>query len=265
MSVQTSIVIINHDSGGMLAKMLAALQLQEAITCEVIVVDAHSRDDSVATVKQQFPEVKLIEMSHNRGWAAAANRGVGQAVGDVIVVCHADIIAPIHNLVDLADQVREGSTRRIAAMVPRLINAHGNELPFVGRLPGPASNTLGLLNPSSVRRLYLPSLDHVADHEWAILPCVAFNAELLQKVGDFDERFSLYYADADICLRLHERSYRIGISRNIRVAHLAEPRTLDVEDARRMRKDHERYINKHRPAWERGVASLYGMLKKNAG
>jgi GT2 family glycosyltransferase len=265
MSVQTSIVIINHDSGPVLAKMLTALQLQQALTTEVVVVDSHSRDDSVVQVKLQFPSVRLIEMSHNRGFAAAANRGLREALGDVVVVCHADIIAPVFNLMELADQVREGAGKRIAMMVPRLIDAHGSELPFVGRLPGLSQNTIGLFNPSMVRRLYVPSLDHVADHEWSILPCAAFNVELLQKIGDFDDRFFLYYADTDVCLRMHDREYRIGISRNIRVAHLAKSQPPNADHARLMRKDHERYITKHRPAWERGWVSLYGMLHKNAG
>jgi N-acetylglucosaminyl-diphospho-decaprenol L-rhamnosyltransferase len=265
MSVQTSIVIINHDSGPTLAKMLTALQLEQALTTEIIVVDAHSRDDSVPTIKQQFPTVRLIQMPHNRGWAAAANRGMRDALGDVVIVCHADIIAPIFNLLEMSDQVREGAGKRVAMMLPRLIDAQGSELPFVARLPGLSQNTIGLFNPSMVRRLYVPSLDHVADHEWAILPCAAFNAELLQKIGEFDDRFFLYYADADLCLRIHEREYRIGISRNIRVAHLSKSEPLNTDHVRLMRKDHERYIQKHRPAWERGWVSLYGMLHKNAG
>ena len=265
MSVQTSILIVNHNSGAALAKMLGALQLDEALTTEVIVVDAGSRDDSVAKVKQQFPTVRLIETSQSKGFPASVNRGLRDALGDVVVICHADIVAPIFNLVELADQVREGAGRRIAMMLPRLIDARGNELPFVGRLPGLSQNTIGLFNPSMVRRLYLPTLDHVADHEWSILPCAAINAELLQKIGEFDPRFFLYYADADLCLRIHQRDYRIGISRNIRVAHLARSEARDAEHLQLMRKDHERYITKHRPAWERGWVSLYGMLHKNAG
>jgi GT2 family glycosyltransferase len=265
MSVQNSVIVINDNSGKNLSRMLAALKMQEALTTEVIVVDCASADDSAAMVKADFPTVRLIQMKSNRGWAAAANKGLHDALGDVAVICHADIIAPIHNLIELADRVRAGLSKRIAAAVPVLLGADKQEAAFVGRLPGLASNTFGLLNPAGVRKTYRPTLDHVADHEWALLPCAAFNTEILQKIGNFDERFTDYYADTDVCLRLHERGYRIAILRDVKVAHLDAHDDISPDALKRMRADHQRYIGKHRPAWERGMVSLYGMLRKNAG
>jgi N-acetylglucosaminyl-diphospho-decaprenol L-rhamnosyltransferase len=262
MSVQNSIVVVNHNAGSALMKMLSALRMEEAITCEVIVVDVASRDESASHAKMRFPSIRVRETRHNRGWAEAANRGLRDALGEVVVVCHADIVASIHDLIELADRVREGAVRRLAVMLPTLVDSHGHPLPFVGRLPGLASSTIGLFSPAGVRKLSLPSLEHVADHEWAILPCAAFNATVLDKMGSFDERFLRYYADADVCLRVHERSYRIGISRDIRVMHLPEKAEPGEDDLQLMRADHERYIAKHRPAWERGLVSVYEKLKK---
>jgi GT2 family glycosyltransferase len=265
MSVQNSVIVINRNSGKNLARMLAAMQMQEALTTEVIVVDCASTDGSIDVARTDFPTVRLIEMKSDRGFSAAANRGLHDALGEVVVVCHADIIAPSHNLVEMADRVRAGGSKRIAAAVPVLLDAGKQEMPFVGKLPGLASNTFGLLNPAAVRKVYLPSLDHVADHEWTLLPCAAFNTEILQKIGNFDERFTDYYGDTDICLRLHERGYRIAILRDVKVAHLGAHDDSSPEALKRMRQDHQRYIAKHRPAWERGMVSLYGMLRKNAG
>ena len=62
MSVQNSVIVINHDSGKNLARMLSALKMEEALTTEVIVVDAASTDDSASIVKTHFPTVRLIPM-----------------------------------------------------------------------------------------------------------------------------------------------------------------------------------------------------------
>src|SRR5690349_14485682 len=105
MSVQNSVIVINRNSGKNLARMLAAMQMHEALTTEVIVVDCASTDDSAAVVRTDFPTVRLVEMKADRGWSAAANRGLRDALGEVVVVCHADIIAPVHNLVEMADRV----------------------------------------------------------------------------------------------------------------------------------------------------------------
>src|SRR5688572_20537391 len=136
MPVQNSIVIVNFDNATGLRRMLANLKMEESTASEVIVVDNASGDDSAAVVKRDFPHVKLVRREKNKGFAVGANRGIRQALGDVVVVCHSDVLADVHVLAELADRVREGATRRVVAAVPRVIDARGGEQPFVGELPG---------------------------------------------------------------------------------------------------------------------------------
>src|SRR3954454_5194850 len=134
MAVENSIVITNFNTKDALAKMLKALELEHATTSEVIVVDSASFDGSAAMVRERFPIVEVIELKENRGWPAAANAGLNRALASTVVLCHSDIIAPIHNVLELADKVREGEGRRIAAVLPQLVDREGDPLPMVGRL-----------------------------------------------------------------------------------------------------------------------------------
>src|SRR5262245_31475695 len=214
MAVQNSVVIINHNSKDALTKLLANLAVGQAVTSEVIVVDSGSFDGSADLVHEDFPTVRLIRLEDNLGFSAASNRGFADATGQVIVFCHADIVAEIHQLAELADRVREGEEARVVAALPRLTREDGAELPLVGSLPGLGAAMLGMFTPSVSRGCEIPVLDHVADNEWAQMPCAAINADILQKLGGFDERFFVYYADADLCARLHEKSLRIAIRRD---------------------------------------------------
>jgi GT2 family glycosyltransferase len=267
MAVENSIVVTNCNTKDSLAKMLTAMELEHATTSEVIVVDSASFDGSADMMRERFPTVQLIELKENRGWPAAANAGLSRALAATVVLCHSDIIAPIHNLVELADKVREGEGRRIAAALPQLVDREGKPLPMVGRLPGIGMGALSVFNPGLARKRSLPSLDHVQDHEWATLACCAFNAEMLAKAGEFDERFFQYYADADMFTRLHEKLYRIAIRRDVHVVHTGDNPNEPVSTAaaRMMRKDQEKYFAKHRPGWQQGVLKLSGKLKKDAG
>ena len=271
MAVQNSIVVINYNSKDALAKMLAALDLEHATTSEVIVVDSGSFDGSADFIRERYPTINLVQLPENRGWAAAANKGIAQAIAEIVVLCHADIVAPIHNLVELADKVREGAGRRIVAALPKLVDGDGAELPMVGRLPGIGSGAIGVFTPRFARRMETPSLDHVQDHQWASLACAAIDGGAVMKVGGFDERFFLYYADADLFARLHEKSYRISIRRDVSVVHTGDnpDESLPPHLARLMRKDQQKYFEKHRPGWEQGVlkldSKLFGLLKKDAG
>ena len=268
MAVLNSIIIVSHNHGAALPAMLASLKTEESSTSEVIVVDNASFDGSVETVAERFPQVRLIRSSKNRGFAAAAQRGINEAQGSIAVICHSDLLVEMHALAELADRVREGAGRRVVAAVPRLIGRDGVEQPGVGRLPGIGRGMIGVFNPSAARRCYLPQLDHVADHEWTTLVCLAIDCDQLARLGSLDSRFFLYYADADLCQRIHDKSYRIVIHRDLAVVHCgASPNDPQPDHLRRiMRKDQQRYFEKHRPAWEQKLLNvdqkIYRLLKR---
>ncbi|HEY7086853.1 MAG TPA: glycosyltransferase family 2 protein [Tepidisphaeraceae bacterium] len=254
--VQNSVVIVSCNKKKALWALLKSLKIEEATTSEVIVVDSASFDGSADMVAEDFPQVQLIRCGHNRGFASAAGRGIAKAMGQAIVLCHGDIVAEIHTLVELADRVRMGSSsassQRVVAAVPRIVGVDGAEQPSVGRLPGLGRGMIGVFNPSVARKCYTSSLDHVADHEWTTLTCMAIDAEALTRIGSLDPQFFLYWADADLCQRIHDRGYRIAIRRDVKVTHTGRSPNDPLPDELRrlMRRDQRRYFAKHRPAWE---------------
>ena len=270
MSVQNSIIIVTHNSKEKLLKLLANLAVSEAVACEFIVVDSASFDGSAELIEEDFPTIRLIRLQDNRGFSVAANRGFAEAIGDVVIFCHADIVTESHALIELADRIREGADNRVVAAVPRLVDANRHELPLVGPLPGLGRAISNMFVPSASRGCEPAALDHVADHEFAQMPCVAIDAEVLQKFNGFDERFFLYYADADLSARLHEKSLRIAIRRDLPVVHTgADPsRPLPISLARIMRKDLLRFVEKHHGGLRStalGIqAKLIGAVNKEA-
>jgi GT2 family glycosyltransferase len=272
---QNSIVVVNYNRKPALHAMLAALELEQSITTEVIVVDNASMDGSADMVAEEFPQVRLVRGQHNRGFAASAQRGINSAKGTVAVLCHSDLVAPIHTFAELADRLREGAKNtsggRIVAAVPRLIGRDRADQPSVGRLPGLGRGMIGVFNPSAARKCYVPFLDHVADHEWVGLTCFAIDLEALGRLGTLDPRFFLYYADADLCQRIHDKGWRIVIRRELGVVHTGASPNDPLPDylKRIMRKDQQHYFSKHRPTWERKLLDvdekLYRLLSREAG
>lgn len=255
--VTNSIIIVNYNAAESLRALLNSLDLANATTTEVIVVDNASMDDSRRMVRDEFKNVKLIEIEINRGFGAAINRGLEESLGDVVAICHSDVIATVHVITELCDRVREGRHRRVAAVAPRLIGLDKREAPSAARLPGLTRGLLGVFSPGHAQRKFVPHLDHASDHEWALCACAAFDRETLDEAGGFDQGFFLYYADADLCRRLHERSYRILFARDLAVVHgkqFAE-NVMAPHLGRLLRKDQLRYFAKHHPKWHRHVLS----------
>lgn len=91
MAPTLSVVIPVKDDAVALRRCLAALADQTLAPLEVVVVDNGSRDDS-ATVATAHGARVVTEPA--RGIPAAASTGYDAALGDVVVRCDADTVAP---------------------------------------------------------------------------------------------------------------------------------------------------------------------------
>jgi glycosyltransferase involved in cell wall biosynthesis len=86
-----SVVIPCYNAERYIAATLRSVLAQDLAGMEVLVVDDGSRDGSVALVRAQFPQVRVIEQA-NAGVAAARNRGIAEARGEWIAFVDADDI-----------------------------------------------------------------------------------------------------------------------------------------------------------------------------
>jgi GT2 family glycosyltransferase len=90
-----SVVIPNWNGRRWLPGCLAALEAQELEADEVIVVDNGSRDGSLEYLREEHPDVQVISLSDNTGFAHAANVGLQVAPGDAVALVNADVeLAP---------------------------------------------------------------------------------------------------------------------------------------------------------------------------
>ncbi len=90
------------------------------INNEVWVVDNNSKDDSVAMIKNEFPEVRLIENKDNVGFARANNQALRKADGDFYLLLNSDTIIPEGSLSGMYKYMVENPDS--AAVGPKLSN-----------------------------------------------------------------------------------------------------------------------------------------------
>ena len=86
-----SVVIPNWNGRSWLPACLAALRGQERAADEVIVVDNGSRDGSLEYLRDEHPEVRVIALSDNTGFAHAANLGMNVARGEFVALVNTDV------------------------------------------------------------------------------------------------------------------------------------------------------------------------------
>jgi GT2 family glycosyltransferase len=85
-----SVIIPNWNGAQHLPVCLDSLQRQSYSHSEVIVVDNGSEDGSVTLVTRDYPHVRVIPLSENRGFAVACNDGMHAARGEILALLNND-------------------------------------------------------------------------------------------------------------------------------------------------------------------------------
>jgi GT2 family glycosyltransferase len=210
------VVIVNYRSYDELARCLASLEASRAHVGRVIVVDHESDLDAAARISDRFPWAYIVERSTNEGFAAGVNRGTDLGSSRYILLLNPDcVVAPdaVERLVRYAD-----SRPDAAVVAPRILNADGTLQGSARRFPGITTAIAGRSswltkrfprNPLS--RHNLPALENRAtplDVDWVSGACMLVRRAAFDEVDGMDERFFLYWEDADLCRRLGHRRWR---------------------------------------------------------
>ena len=209
--MKLSVVIVSYNVSHYLLQCLDSLQRAlRGIDGEVIVVDNHSRDNSVALVHQAHPEVKVIENLHNLGFSKANNIALRQAKGEYALLLNPDTIVADNTIRDCIAFLDLHPDAGAAGVM--MLNADGTVAPESRRgVPTPLTSFYKLsglcrMFPRSPRfgRYYLGHLPWQTPQQIDIVSgafCM-LRRSVLDKVGLLDEDYFMYGEDIDLSYRI---------------------------------------------------------------
>ncbi len=219
---EVSIVIPNWNRSDLLVECLHSLATSQA-TVEITVVDNASTDDSVARVRAEFPNVRLIVNEYNRGFAGACNQGLRVGVGRYALLFNNDAAFEPGGLDALVAYLERHPD--FGAATCKQIDASTSEAmpPCATAFPSPKN----LLLTRLVRLFNLPTRfpnarwwrgwlflgdDPHVEQEAAHLTgsCFLIRREALEQIGLLDEGFAMYLEETDWCWRLRQAGWRLG-------------------------------------------------------
>jgi GT2 family glycosyltransferase len=222
-----SVCIVSWNVADDLRACLESIRAQQTPpTYEVIVADNNSSDDSVAMVREQFPDVELIVNDENLGFAKATNQTLRAARGRYLMMLNPDtVLQPdcLEKLVAVADAHPEAGI-----VAPRLIYPDGSLQYSCRRFPTIAAavyrNTVfGRLFPEAepAAEYIMRDCDHDTQHDvdWASGACLLIRREAYKQVGELDEGFVWGSEDVDYCFRMHREDWGVLYSPVTEVVH----------------------------------------------
>lgn len=215
MAPQVSVVIINLNGRHFLERCLSTVLAQTHPNFEVVVVDNGSGDGSVAFVRDRFPEVRLIDLPRNVGFAEANNIGIRATGSPFVATLNNDTWVEqdwlLHLLRPMLTDGRIGTcaSKMLFAHAPNVINSAGILLDPVGiawdRLGGaPATADAGV------------SVEVFGACAGAAL----YRRSMLDDVGAFDPAYFIYMEDVDLAWRAQLRGWRAVYVPEAHVYHI---------------------------------------------
>jgi len=223
-----SIVIVNWNTRDLLRDCLRSVYGSEGeFAFEIIVVDNCSEDGSVAMVREEFPQVHLIESEINRGYACANNLGLRRLQARYHLLLNPDTVVPPGALRDMLAFMDAHPEAGMAG--PKLVMADGR-LDLACRRSFPTAENsfyklfgLGRLFPNSKRfgqyNLTYLDPDEMAEVDSVVGAFMMVRRDVMEQVGDLDEEYFMYAEDLDWALRAKEAGWKVYYYPEVTVLH----------------------------------------------
>lgn len=190
-----SVIIPNWNGKHLLKICLPSLKRQTFKDFEVVIVDNGSKDGSIEYIEKYFPEVKLIKLEDNIGFAPAVNLGLKICVGEMMVLLNNDTEVDKDCLKNLVKASKRKDISFIAAKIlnfknRKLIDSAGDYIDAVGH-----ADNFGRGEKDS-EKFNKPGPLFLATAGGSL-----FKREVFEKIGFFDHEYFAYMEDVDFCLR----------------------------------------------------------------
>jgi N-acetylglucosaminyl-diphospho-decaprenol L-rhamnosyltransferase len=189
-----------------------ASMAQQTAKHRMIVVDDKSPDDTLERLSQSFPDVDVLALERNSGFAAACNRGIRAGDGDIVVLLNNDVTADRHLIERLVEPFSDPA---VGSVAPLLIRPDGRVDAF-----GVTADT----TVAGFVRLHGEPESHIDRTMHRLLgpygAVAAYRRAALDEVGLLDEGIFMYGEELDLALRLSAAGWRPEAVRGARAVHL---------------------------------------------
>ena len=230
-SRRLAVVIVNYNAGCHLQACLASLVEHLAgFDWKAVVVDNCSTDGSAQAVAGFVPRASLVQNPENLGFARAINQGTAATTAPLVLLLNPDARLTSSAVESLYAELV--SHPECGVIGPAVTNEDGT---IQGSARGDPDMITGLFGRSTLltrlfprsalaRRNVMTSVasrpgETSVEVDWVSGACMLVRRGVFDQVGGFDERFFLYWEDADFCRRVRDAGSRVRYHPDARVVH----------------------------------------------
>lgn len=252
--IALSIVIVNYNGGALVGRCIDSVYAHPP-QCffEIVLFDNGSTDGSCDQAKHLFPDVRVRRSPCNIGLARAFNLALTEAQGRFVLSLDSDTRV-LPEAIDLLVR-RMAASPKLGIAGAALLNLDLTPQKTARRAPTALSALFGrrslltrLFPDNRISRRYLMDdmLSRLTPYEvdWVSTAALLFRREVAERIGPLDERFFVYWVDADWCARARKAGWTIEAIPAARVIH-----EENLKSGRRARRRTRMIVDFHRGAY----------------
>ncbi len=224
-----SIIIVSYNTKELTIQAIDSVLQSTLQDKEIIVVDNNSTDGSVEALKKKFgKKITLIERKDNGGFSKANNDGIKIATGEYILLLNSDTIVPQDALKKMTQFLDENPSYGVISS--RLLNADGSYQPQGGALPNllnikawwlwPLPGQIPFVDAYQNATNLSESSEAIVARGWVGGTAMMIRTEVIEKVGLLDEHIFMYAEDIELCFRVRQAHFEIGIHTRSEITHI---------------------------------------------
>ncbi|MCE3294940.1 MAG: glycosyl transferase family 2 [Crocinitomicaceae bacterium] len=217
---ELAIVILNWNGQNFLERFLPGV-VRNSPGARIVVADNASTDDSVAWVRENFPQVELVVNASNGGYAKGYNDALQYVSAKYYLLLNSDIEVTENWLVPLYQAI---SFENVAAVQPKILAEHSRDFfEHAGASGGFLDKNL---YPFCRGRIFNTVEEDRGQYDgetevfWVSGACMLVRADVFHEAGGFDDAFFAHMEEIDLCWRMKRLGYSLKVVPSSVVYHV---------------------------------------------
>ena len=210
---EVAVVILNWNGKHYLQQFLPSVMASTYPSLRVVIADNASTDDSVIFLQQTFPNIEIITLSENLGFAGGYNAALQKVNAPYYVLLNSDVEVTRDWIEPMIDLLTKDD--RIAACQPKILS-FANKQMF--EYAGASGGMLDLFGYPFARGRIFDSIEKDEGQYDDAIPCfwasgaaLCIKAAAFHAAGGFDNVFFAHQEEIDLCWRLQKAGLQIYV------------------------------------------------------
>lgn len=206
--MKLAVVILNWNGAQLLEQFLPKIIAYSA-GADLYVADNASTDESISTLQQKFPQVKIIQNTDNFGFAKGYNEALKHVDAEIYALVNSDIEVTPNWLEPIIEEFTKD--KDTAIIQPKILDFKNKEKFEYAGAAGGFIDVFGY--PFCRGRVFdtiekdLGQYNDAIEIFWASGACFFIRSEVFHALNGFDEAFFAHQEEIDLCWRAFNRNY----------------------------------------------------------